>query len=219
MLQKEAVVQEMINLIKELQSNSLFKDHVLVGGTALALQIGHRTSTDIDLFTTKTQNAIELTDYFVKNYKNAIVNIASNDFTRVIVNGIKVEMVQYEEKILEEPKNEEGIRLIGINEIAAMKLTTALKRSQPRDFIDIAYLLKEISLKKMFELYKERYDTISPLYMKRTLLTKSRNIKDDEWLVGIKMIRHDIEPKDVPMFIEQAIAEYNKNNNIGKQTN
>jgi hypothetical protein len=37
MLQKEAVVQEMISLIKELQNNSLFKDHVLVGGTALTL--------------------------------------------------------------------------------------------------------------------------------------------------------------------------------------
>jgi predicted nucleotidyltransferase component of viral defense system len=218
-LQKEAVVQEMIDLIKELQSNSLFKDHILVGGTALTLQIGHRISTDIDLFTTKTQNAIELTDYVKKNYKNTIVNIASNDFIRIIVNDIKVEMVQYEEKILEEPKNEEGIRFLGINEIAVMKLTTALKRSEPRDFIDIAYLLKEISLKKMFELYKERYDSISPLYMKRTLLTNSKNIKDNEWLVGIKMLRHAIEPKNVPMFIEQVIEEYNKNNDIGKQTN
>jgi predicted nucleotidyltransferase component of viral defense system len=217
MLQKEAVVPEMINLIKELQSNSLFKDHILVGGTALTLQLGHRTSTDVDLFTTKTQDAIALTDYFTKNYKNVKIEYSSNNFTRIYANSIKVEMVQYDEKILEEPKNEEGIRLLGINEIAAMKLTTALKRSQPRDFIDIAYLLKEISLKKMFELYKERYDSISPLYMKRTLLTKSKKIKNNEWQVGgIKMLRHDIELKDVPMFIERAIEEYNKNINVGK---
>jgi len=45
MLQKEAVVSEIITLIKELQSAPLFKDHVLVGGTALTLQLGHRTST------------------------------------------------------------------------------------------------------------------------------------------------------------------------------
>ncbi|MDR0312175.1 MAG: nucleotidyl transferase AbiEii/AbiGii toxin family protein [Treponema sp.] len=217
MLQKEALVQEMISLIKELQSNSLFKDHNLVGGTALTLQLGHRTSTDIDLFTTKTQNATELADYFNKNYKNINVQIATDNFTRVFVNNIKVEMVQYEEKILEEPKNEEGIRLLGINEIAAMKLNTIMHRSQPRDFIDLAYLLKELSLQKMFGLYEERHDSISPLYMKRTLLTKSRSIKDNEWLVGgIKMLRHDIEPKDVPIFIEQAIEEYNKNINVGK---
>ena len=49
-------------------------------------------------------------------------------------------------------------------------------------------------------------------------MTKSRSIKDDEWLVGIKMLNHDIEPKDVPLFIEKAIEEYNKTLNIGKQT-
>jgi predicted nucleotidyltransferase component of viral defense system len=216
MLQKEAVVQEMINLIKELQGNSLFKDHVLVGGTALTLQLGHRTSTDIDLFTTKTQNAVELIDYFNKNYENTNVHIATNDFTRIYVNDIKVEMVQYEEKIVEEPINEEGIRMLGINEIAAMKLNTIIHRSQPRDFIDVAYLLKEMPLEKMFDLFKERYDSISPLFIKRTLLTKSKNIKDNEWLAGgIKMIRHDIEPNAVPVFIEQAIEDYNKNINVG----
>jgi predicted nucleotidyltransferase component of viral defense system len=215
MLQKEAVVPEMIDLIKELQSDSLFKDYVLAGGTALTLQIGHRTSTDIDLFTQKTQDAAALTDFFKNNFKKIEIAIASNAFIRVYANGIKVELVHYEEEILEKPKNEEGIRLFGINEIAAMKLSAITKRTEPRDFIDIAYLLKEISLKKMFELYKKKFESISPLYMKRTLLTKSKKIKDDEWLGGgIKMLRHDIEPKDVPKFIEQAIEDYNKKNNI-----
>ena len=47
MLQKQAVAQEMIEMIKELQGDSLFKNHILAGGTALALHLGHRTSTDI----------------------------------------------------------------------------------------------------------------------------------------------------------------------------
>jgi predicted nucleotidyltransferase component of viral defense system len=216
MLQKEAVVPEMISLIKELQSDSLFKDHVLTGGTALTLHLGHRTSTDIDLFTQKSQNAVALMDYFRKKYKNTNVDIAKNDYTRIYVNDIKIEMVQYEEKILEEPIYEEGIRLFSVNEIAAMKLDAIIKRTEPRDFIDIAYLLKELSLKRVFELYKEKYGSISPLYIKRTLLTKSRNIKDYEWLTGgIKMLKHDIEPIDAPLFIEKAIEEYNKNINIG----
>jgi len=217
MLQKEAVVPEMITMIKELQSDSLFKEHILAGGTALTLQLGHRTSTDIDLFTQKIQNAVTLTDYFKKKYKNINIDIAKNEFTRIYANGIKVEMVQYEEKILEKPNNKDGIKLFTINDIAAMKLDATLKRTEPRDFIDIAYILKEISLDKMFSLYKKRYESISPLYMKRTLLTKSKNIKDNEWLTGnIKMLRQDIETKDVPMFIEQAIETYNRNINIGK---
>jgi len=216
MLQKEAVVSEMITLIKELQSNSLFKDHVLAGGTALALHLGHRTSTDIDLFTSEKQDAVLLTEHFKNNYKDIDINISNDNFTRIYVNKIKVEMVYYEEKILEEPKNEEGIRLFSINEIAAMKLKAITGRTEARDFIDIAFLLKEMSIEKMFKLYKEKFGMISPLYMKRTLLTKSKLIKDNEWLVGIKMLKHDIKPQDVHKTIEKEIDIYNKSIGIGK---
>ena len=217
MLRQETVVPEILEVIKELQSAPLFKDHVLVGGTALTLQLGHRTSTDIDLFTQKTQNTVTLINYFKDKFKNVEIKVANDDFIRIYTNDIKIEMVQYENKILETSKFEEGIKFLGINEIAAMKLDAITKRTEPRDFIDIAYLLQEISLKKMFELYKEIFGGISPLYMKRTLLIKSKNIKDNEWLSGgIKMLKDDIKPKDVPVILEKAIDEYNKKNGIGK---
>ena len=217
MLQKEAVVPEMINMIKELQGNSLFKDHILAGGTALALQLGHRTSTDIDLFTPNMQNAAALTDHFRKNYKYADIDTANGNFIRIYVNNIKVEMIYDDEKILEAPINEENMRLFTMNEIAAMKLRAITGRTEARDFIDMAYLLKEIPLGKIFELYKKKYGMISPLYMKRALLTKSREIKENQWLVDIKMLRHDIIPQDVPKIIEKEIEIYNRNIGIGNQ--
>jgi hypothetical protein len=130
MLQKEAVVSEMISVIKGLQSDPLFKDHVLVGGTALTLQLGHRTSTDIDLFTQKKQSTVALIDHFKRNYKDVDIAIAKDDFIRIYADGIKVEIVRYEDskKILKKHKNEEGIKLLGVNEIAAMKLETIKKR-------------------------------------------------------------------------------------------
>jgi len=217
MLQQETLVPEMINLIKELQSNSLFDNYILAGGTALALQIGHRTSTDIDLFTFKEHNHISIIEYLKRKYKNIEIFIVDINFIRVFINKIKVELVYYEEKIIESIINEENIKLFNIYEIAAMKLKAVTGRTEPRDFIDIAYLLKEMSLKKMFELYEEKFGMISPLYMKRTLLTKSKNIKNDEWLVGIKMLRDDIKPQDVPKFIEVKIEQYNKEIGIGKK--
>jgi predicted nucleotidyltransferase component of viral defense system len=217
MLQKEAVVQKITDLIAELQNNPLFKDYVLVGGTALALQLGHRTSTDVDLFTQNKQNIIGLTEYFKNKYKDTNVVVAKDDFIQLYTNGIKVEMVWYEENILKKAKEIDNIKMVGINEIAAMKLNAVTQRTEPRDFIDIAYLLKEIPLKQMFDIYKENFGSISPLYMKRTLITKSKSIKENEWLVGgIKMLRNDIKPKDVPICIEKAVEEYNKTFNIGK---
>jgi len=206
----------MINLIKELQSNSLFDNYILAGGTALTLQIGHRTSTDIDLFSSNKHCYLVLEDYFKSTYNDVNIEYADDSFIRAFINNIKVEMVFYEERIIETPKNEDNVKLFGINEIAAMKLKAITGRTEPRDFIDIAFLLKEMSLEKMFYLYKEKYETISPLYMKRTLLTKSRSIKDNEWLVGIKMLRDDLTPRDVPKIIEKEIAVYNKNIGVGK---
>ena len=51
MLHKETVGPGTLELIKKLQTDPILDDFFLVGGTALALQIGHRTSIDIDLFT------------------------------------------------------------------------------------------------------------------------------------------------------------------------
>jgi len=220
MLRQEAVVPEMYSIIKEIQKVPLFQNHILVGGTALTLQLGHRTSTDIDFFTVKPQNALVLISYFKKEYDNTEVEIAKNDFIRIYVNKIKIELVEYDETYIEEPKTDDGIILASINDIAAMKLSAIMTRTEPRDFIDIAYLLKEMSLNKMFDLYREKNGALGALYMKRTLLVKSKNIKEDEWLEGgIKMLRNDIEPKYIPSFIEKEIEKYNRiilNNKIPK---
>ena len=51
MLRKESVRESLWNLLKELQNSKEFFNYFLVGGTALSLQLGHRMSDDIDLFT------------------------------------------------------------------------------------------------------------------------------------------------------------------------
>ena len=53
MLFMNTVTEKMLEIYYKLKENNLFKDFILAGGTALALQIGHRTSTDLDLFSFK----------------------------------------------------------------------------------------------------------------------------------------------------------------------
>jgi hypothetical protein len=55
---------------------------------------------------------------------------------------------------------------------------------------------------------------------KNNRFNKSKSIKDNEWLVGgIIMLKDDINPKDVPIFIEKAIEKYNNDKNIVIQNN
>jgi len=93
MLRQETVVPEIIETIKELQNNPLFNDFYLAGGTALALQLGHRTSTDIDLFSYKEQNFFEISRYFNNNSEKYKINKNLDGFIRVYINGIKVEFI------------------------------------------------------------------------------------------------------------------------------
>jgi len=215
MLIKDAVSSEMMNIIKIIQNNSIFDNHILAGGTALALQIGHRTSTDIDLFTSEKQNAVSLTEFFIKNFKNCNIPIADDKYIQIFVNNIKIELVHDDYNVIINPVSKENIKLFDKKEISAMKLRAIQGRTKARDFIDIAYLLQEIPIKNMLELYKEKYGSVSDIMIKRTMLTKSKTIKDDEWLIGIKMLRFDIEPKDVPGIIEKELNVNNKSNGIG----
>jgi len=219
MLRQETVVPEMLEVVRELQSNPLFNDFYLAGGTALALQLGHRTSTDIDLFSYQHKIFFDISMYFRKNSEKYKINIDQEGFIRVYINNIKVELV-YDDvgKLIKEPLHEEGITYLDKSEIATMKLNAVTGRNKIRDFIDIAYLLQEMSLEDMFKLYLKKYGgNINLNILKRDLLNKSKLIKEDEDLSGIKIIRNDIKIKDIPKIIKQALEEYNTKNGIGKK--
>ena len=68
MLHKETVAKGTLDLIQELLNDSTFKDFNLVGGTALALQLGHRISEDIDRFTKNPFDSLKIALYLQGNY-------------------------------------------------------------------------------------------------------------------------------------------------------
>jgi len=217
MLRQETVVPEILEIIKELQSNPLFNDFYLAGGTALTLQLGHRTSTDIDLFSYQHKNFFDISMYFHKNPEKFIINKDLEGFIRLYINGIKVELINDDVgKLIKEPIHEEGITYLDKIEIAPMKLNAITGRNKIRDFIDIAYLLQEMSLEDMFKLYIKKYGNVNLNILKKELLKKSQLIKEDDNLSSIKMIRDDIKIQDIPKIIKQSIEEYNNNVGIGK---
>ena len=216
MLREETVVREMFSLIQEFQNNPLFKDFYLAGGTSLALQLGHRTSTDIDLFYYKKDNFSNLHDYFKNNTENYTVSILKDNFMQVYKNGIKTEFVHdIYGKLITKPITEQGITYLDKTEIAPMKLYANLGRMKARDIIDIAFLLQEMTLEEMFDLYKQKYGPFNFNILKIELLNKSQTLKEDESLKKIKILRNDIKLEDIPDIIKKAIDEYNNKIRIG----
>jgi len=214
MLQKQIVSVELINLLYDLQNEPLLKNYFLAGGTALALQLGHRTSTDIDLFTPKNQNNQLIINMLKDKYQYfELINISSSGL-QVIIKKIKVDIISLNQNILEPPITEDGIRLFTKSDIAAMKLRAVIFRENPRDYIDLAFLLQEFSLDKMFDFYKQKYEEQNLTMLKLKLLA-CKDFKPDDWNNEINMIKNNINLMEIPKLFENELKKYNSKKNIG----
>jgi len=147
---------------------SEFRNLYLVGGTSLALQIGHRESVDIDLF-----GKIELEEFeisaLINGLGNSILINKSKNISVYSIDGIKVDFVNYPYKWLETPLCSEGLRLAGKKDIAAMKLNAIAGRGSKKDFIDLFFLLHEFSLGEMIKFYTEKYPAGSEFLVLKSL--------------------------------------------------
>jgi hypothetical protein len=127
----------------------------LVGGTALALQIGHRNSVDIDLFGKHDIDKQSLTEALNKFDENKRLG-GSQSINIYLVNGIKVDIVNYPYPWLKPPLVWEGIRMAAIEDIAAMKIAAITQRGSKKDFIDLYFLLQQFSMSELMALYIEK---------------------------------------------------------------
>jgi predicted nucleotidyltransferase component of viral defense system len=206
---------ELLELLTELQKEPLLKDHVLAGGTALALQLGHRKSIDIDLFSNKYQNNKNILNMLENKYKYyELINIDDKSL-QVIIKNIKVDIIGINQNIIDLPIIEENIKYFGKKDIAAMKLRAVLYRMQPRDYIDIVYLLKEISMDYMFELYKQKFNE-NDITMLKIKLLASKDFQNKDWVNEIVMLKNDINIFEIPKILDNEINKYNKKRKIGK---
>jgi predicted nucleotidyltransferase component of viral defense system len=156
MLQTQTVVPELMELLRKLMKVEEFSNFYLVGGTSLSLQIGHRNSIDIDLFGNQNIDS-DLFISILNDFGKTEVSKSSKNILITDVSGIKVDFVNYQYKLLDEPIEIEGIRMVSKKDIAAMKLNAIAGRGSKKDFIDLYYLLDEFSLKEMVDFYSQKY--------------------------------------------------------------
>lgn len=155
----ETVERSTLELLKKLMSDSKLNSFLLVGGTALALRLGHRMSVDIDLFTSLPINASQMANYLRMQFDMQIDFMAENTIKGEI-GGIAIDLLSHQYPWNESPEVVIGIRMAGLSDIAAMKLNAISgDGTRLKDFIDIAYLSSEISLNQMVMGYRKKYNS------------------------------------------------------------
>ncbi|MFM9838640.1 MAG: nucleotidyl transferase AbiEii/AbiGii toxin family protein [Cyclobacteriaceae bacterium] len=152
------VSQNVLALLKLLMQDENLSDFRLVGGTALSLQIGHRMSVDIDLFTTSEFDKPQLSKYLTATHHFRLP-VFSDFALHGFIGNVKVDLVHYNNGFLNSPIIGEGIRMADLEDIAAMKLE-AISNVQNRlkDYVDVAFMSSHLSLKEMLACFKTKFD-------------------------------------------------------------
>jgi hypothetical protein len=168
MLHYESVDTKALELVKLLQKVPEFTNLRLVDGTCLALQIGHRKSIDIDLFGTINSDALEISKKL--DQIGSVTKLKSSENINIyIIDGIKVDIVNYHYKWLDDPITENGLVIAKKKDIAAMKLSAITGRGTKKDFVDLYFLFNEYSLEQMLDFYSQKYHDGSTFLVLKSL--------------------------------------------------
>lgn len=179
MLQTQTVEAGTLDLIKTLMNDAEFSAFNLVGGTALSLMIGHRKSIDIDLFTNRDFDSKLLAAHLSSHYPAEEINCFKNGILCFIGN-VKVDLIAHQYPIVNPLILEEGIRMLSMEDIAAMKLNAILNNgSRLKDFIDMYFLLERIPLSKMTSGFVQKYPDVN-IQMAHAALLYHRDINTKE---------------------------------------
>lgn len=159
------------NTINEFLKNTLFtimaaepfNSFRLVGGTSLSLQLGHRISVDIDLFTDAPYGSInfEALEHFLDNSFAHVSHLANvlpgigKSYTVGVDRdqAIKID-VYYTDKFIQPPLIIDGIRMATIEEIIAMKIDVIQRGGRKKDFWDLHELLPKYNIPTMLALHR-----------------------------------------------------------------
>jgi predicted nucleotidyltransferase component of viral defense system len=159
MLQIKTVESGTLSILKKLMEIPELQSFCLVGGTALALKYGHRTSVDLDLFSTENFEHQSIIDALRRTFGTAFEH--DGDFAKwgifCFISGVKIDLVHYPHPIIRPIEVQKGIRLYNNCDLAAMKIQAVLGRGKKKDFWDVYELLQHYDLQQMIDFHKEKY--------------------------------------------------------------
>lgn len=154
------------NTLMTLMESSVFGSFRLVGGTALSLQLGHRLSVDIDLFSDAPYGSIDFKaiDEFIEKtfpYHHHFSNLdpamgKSYSLGTDKDNVVKLD-VFYTDTFIQPPLIVDEIRMATTEEIIAMKIDVVQRIGRKKDFWDLHELLQKYNLSTMLSLHQQRY--------------------------------------------------------------
>lgn len=153
-LHTSVIASRAYRMLKEVMQDSDFNDFYLAGGTALALQLGHRMSEDLDLFSNKGFKS-NLTDV---KFRDAKVISKHNNSIELIIDNTKTFFFYFAYQLKNKLQLIDSVRLADPVDIGFMKLLALQGRTTRKDIIDLYFIHKlVIPLDKLLNMFESNY--------------------------------------------------------------
>jgi len=149
------------SLLKKMGDFTNKHNFYLAGGTALALQLGHRISVDLDFFSQKSIDTEKLKKNLSDFGFKYQINSESQGTLELVIDDVKVSFMEYRYPILNSFELFEKSKLASIMDIACMKITAISSRGSKKDFFDIWIILQKYNPLEIFDAVRKKYQGIN----------------------------------------------------------
>ncbi len=204
MFHEKAITPSGQKTLTYLRQQAFINGFYLAGGTALALQIGHRLSTDLDWFSPqRTLLAPEREVIYQKLQTGKQLQIVSEQdgmlFMRLF--DTDVSFIFQQHPLLQETVNYQSIQLASPTDIGLMKLAAINSRGTRRDFVDLYCLREIVSLDQLLALVPQKYAN-RPNFL--AIMTRALAYFEDAEQQPMPQMFHEIRWQDVKAYCQAA---------------
>ena len=195
-----------LNQKKIFEKLNKFPNFYLAGGTALALQIGHRISVDFDLFY-KKDIPFTLLQKVKRVFEDSKIKVILNHSEQlsITIDGVKVDFVKYKFPLILKLTEFKNVKLSQVLEIAAMKAYTLNHRGAYKDYLDLYFILKNeyTKLKEIKKIAEKKYkeDFNFRLFLEQLIYL------DDIILEKIEFLKKRVNRSEIESFFKKIIKE------------
>ncbi len=202
-MHQEAITSKARKIFKKLK---YFSEFYLAGGTALALQLGHRVSVDFDFFWGKNipKDLLSKARIIFKDFEVKTIVNHSEQLT-MIIEGVNVSFIRYPFPVISKFIKHQEVKILPALEIAVMKAYALGKRATLKDYIDLYFVLKEKigTLGDIIILCEKKY---GKEFDPRLFLEQLIYLKDIEE-IEIQFLKETVSMSEIEEFFEEEVKK------------
>ena len=155
------ITLEMRKVMTAFAGTELGRRFYLAGGTALALQLGHRRSVDLDYFS-RTEDIPSLLEPLRQSLQPFAPALADSAWGNLVflAQEVRIGFYGYGYELVQPLVEIEAVRLASVADIGLMKLDALLGRAGRKDFYDLYEICKRLSLRQLLDLAPQKYPNV-----------------------------------------------------------